>query len=171
MALGTATNFVVPPHLVSDGVPTAGTDEVQTLTTSGTVTAGTFRLSFGGFMTGTIAWNATTSVVETALNNLPSCGAGGTASVGVAVTGGAFPGTAFTVTFSGANVAKKVQPLLVLHRNDLTGGGTVVIAEQTPGVDAFGRGAPDGAQAINGQTGVLYFNAGSANLPVWNTAT
>ena len=153
------------PTLVSHGAPGNGTDEVQTLSTSGTVTAGTFRLSFQGFVTGPISWTATTVIVETALNALPSVGNGGTGLVGVVVTGGLFPGTAFTVTFSGTNVAKRALPLLILHRNDLTGGGTVVIAEDTPGVTAFGMGAAPGVQAINGVNGTLYYNNGAAGAP------
>ena len=171
MALGTATNHHVPLHLISDGVPAAGVDEVQGLTTDSTVMAGTFRLSFEGFYTGPISWTATTAILETALNDLPSVADGATGVVGVVVTGGPFPGTALVVTFSGSNVAKRALGLLVLHRNDLVGGGTVVITESTAGVNVFGRGAPDGAQALNGQTGVLYYNSGDANIPVWSTAS
>lgn len=155
------------PTLVSHGAPGNGTNEVQTLTKDGTVTAGTFRLSFQGFVSDAIPWNAGTADVETALNELASIGAGGTGLVGVVVTGGAFPGTAFTVTFSGSNVAKRALPLLILHRNDLTGGGTVAIGEGTPGVHAFGIGAARGAQAINGVNGTLYYNNGTPAQPDW----
>ena len=168
MAIAGASNYSVPSSLISDGVPTNGTNETQTLSTSGTVSAGTFRLNVGGFVSATVPWNATTAHVETALNNLASIAAGGTAAVGVAVTGGAFPGTAFTVTFSGTQVQRRAHPLLVLHRNDLIGGGTVLITEGTPGVDAFGRGvAVEGSQAINGQNGDVYFNNGTKDNPTW----
>jgi hypothetical protein len=153
------------------GAPVAGTDEVQTLTTSGTVTAGTFKLAHQGFVSAAIAWNATTAAVETALNNLASVANGGTSSVGVAVTGGAFPGTAFTVTCSGTNMAKKEQPLFVLANNSLTGGGTVVIAEGTPGVNATHRDAPKGAILIRTGDGTLYQNTGSSGAPTWGTRT
>lgn len=155
------------PTLVSHGAPSNGTDEVQSLTPSGTVTAGTFRLNFQGYVTAAIPWDASTADVETALNDLPNVAAGGTGLVGVVVTGGDFTGTALTVTFSGSNVAKRALPLLVLHRNDLTGGGTIVIAEETPGVDAFGIGAARGSQAINGVNGTVYYNNGTAGQPVW----
>ena len=159
------------PTLVSHGAPSAGVDEVQGIIKDSTVTAGTFRLSFQGFITAPISWTATTAILETALNNLPSIGNGGTGLVGVVVTGGALPGTALTITFSGSNVAKRAQPLLVLHRNDLTGGGSMTITENTAGVTVFGVGAARGSQAIDGVTGTLYYNNGSAAQPVWATVT
>lgn len=157
------------PTLVSHGAPSAGVDEVQGIVKDGTVTAGTFRLSFQGFVTAPISWTATTSILETALNALPSIGNGGTGLVGVVVTGGALPGTALVITFSGSNVAKRALPLLVLHQNDLTGDGTMAITENTAGVTVFGVGAPRGSQAINGVNGTLYYNNGSAAQPVWAT--
>jgi hypothetical protein len=155
------------PTLVSHGAPSNGVDEVQTIIKNSTVTAGTFRLSFQGFITAAISWTADTAILETALNNLPSLGAGGTGLVGVVVTGGALPGTALTITFSGSNVAKRALPLLVLHSYELTGGGSMTIAEGTAGVNAFGVGAAPGVQAINGVNGTLYYNNGNAAQPNW----
>jgi hypothetical protein len=263
------------PVAVSNGVPAVGVNEVQGLTISGTVTAGTFRLSFQGFVTDSIPWNATTAQVETALNNVASLGAGGTGVVGVVVTGtldtratlttalaganndlvytaklsgvegntisieyenpgvetptetvtvtagtaikvvlrsvtgvlstaaqvqtaiqghaaanalvsianaagnngtGAVidmnavnltGGAGMNVTFSGSQVARKAQGLLLLHANDLVGGGTVVITESTAGVTVFGRGLAPGAQVINGVNGTLYYNSGTAEQPAW----
>ena len=153
---------------VSNGNPTAGVDEVQGLTTSGTVTSGTFKLSFQGFVTPALSWTATTSIIETALNNLKSIGAGGTGLVGVVVTGGAFPGTALVVTFSGTNVAKTNQGMITLHSNDLVGGGTVVITESTAGVTVFGRGLAPGSQVLNGAAGTVFANTGTALQPIWS---
>jgi hypothetical protein len=155
------------PTLVSHGAPNNGVDEVQGIVKNSTVTAGTFRLSFQGFVTGPIAWTADTAILETALNALPSIAHGGTGVVGVVVTGGPLPGTALVVTFSGSQVAKRAQPLLVLHRNDLTGGGTMAITESTAGVTVFGAGAAPGTQAINGVNGTLYYNNGTAAQPNW----
>lgn len=166
--MATSTGYW-PTERISDGAPGNGTDEVQTIIKDSTVTGGTFRLSFQGFVTAEIAWDAGTAAVETALNNLPSIAAGGTAVVGVAVTGGALPGTTMTITFSGSNVAKKALPMLVLHLNSLTGGGSMTLAEGTPGVDVFGRGLTDGTQVINGVNGAIYYNNGTAHLPVWAT--
>src|SRR5262245_26036170 len=129
------------PYEVS-GAPVAGNNEIQTIVGNSTITAGTFRLSFGGEVTADIPWNAPTSQVETALNNLRSIAAGGTATLGVAVTGGALPGTLMTLTFSGANVVQNAgAPLLVLSNNSLTGGGSITIARTQTAVAATARGA------------------------------
>jgi hypothetical protein len=146
--------------------PVAGTDEVQAIIKDGTVTAGTFRLSFQGFVTAPISWTATTAIMETALNNLPSLGAGGTGLVGVVVTGGALPGTSMVITFSGSNVSKRVQPMLVLHSASLTGGGTMAITESTPGVNPTNN-APKGALLIRTDDGTLTQNTGVAGAPTW----
>ena len=149
------------------GAPVNGTNEVQTIIKNSTVTAGTFKLSFQGFPSAVISWTADTAIMETALNNLPSIGNGGTGLVGVVVTGGPLPGTALTITFSGSNVSKKVLPLLVLHTNSLTGGGSMTIAEGTPGVDASHRSAPKGALLIRTDTGILHVNTGNGADPTW----
>jgi hypothetical protein len=143
--------------------PGTGTDEVQTVATTGTPTGGTFKLRFQGFTTGDIAYNAAAAAIDTALELLPSVGSGG-----VACAGGPLP-TGVTVTFSGANLAKKAQPLLELAENALTGGTTptVTIVESTPGVDAGGRGAAKGTQAVDLATGILYINTGTAQAPTW----
>jgi hypothetical protein len=41
------------------GTPSAGTDEVQTITFGGTPTGGTFTLTFQGVTTAAISWSAT----------------------------------------------------------------------------------------------------------------
>lgn len=159
------------PFIIS-GAPVAGTDEVQTIIKNSTVTAGTFRLSFEGFVTAEIAWDATTAGLETALNNLPSIGMGGTAAVGVAVTGGALPGTTMTITFSGTNVAKKAHGLLALHLNSLTGGGSMTIAESIAGVDATLRGKVlrGGILLRTDATANIYQQTGAdPNVPTWTT--
>ncbi len=152
------------------GAPVTGTDEVQTITANpaaGSITAGTFRLSFQGFVSAPISWSASTSILETALNNLASIAAGGTGLVGVVVTGGALPTTAMTVTFSGTNVARKELPMLVLHSNSLTGGGSFTIAEGAAGVTESHRDAPRGALLIRTDTGVLHVNTGVSGNPIW----
>lgn len=151
------------------GAPAAGTNEVQTIVGNSTVTAGTFRLSFQGIVTAPISWTATTAILETALNNLASIASGGTGLVGVVVTGGGLPGTALTITFSGTNVARKALPLLVLHSNSLTGGGSMTIAEGTPGVDATHRDAARGALLIRLDAGTLFTNtSATGGAPTWS---
>ena len=143
------------------GAQTAGTDEVQTITVTGTPTGGTFRLSFQGFVTGEIAFDADAAAVDAALEALPSIGTGN-----VTCAGGPLPGDAVTVTFAGTLV-KKALPLLVVAHNSLTGGTTptVTIAETTPGVDAALRGLPKGVMVMETSTGKLYVNSGTAYAP------
>ena len=76
-------------------VTTAYPNEVQTVTPSGTFSAGTFTLTLLGVTTGDIAWNATAATIKTALNTaLP----GNT----ITVAGGPAHTTAFTLTFPNA---------------------------------------------------------------------
>lgn len=148
------------------GAPVAGTDEVQTLTID--ATGGTFRLIFQGLVTAAIAWsnvnNTLRDNVDAALEALASIGTGGVAVAVGTMTAGV--GT-LTITFSGANLAKKAQPLIGVHRNDLTGTATLTIEETTPGVDATHRGAPKGALLQDTTNGILYINTGTAQAPTW----
>src|SRR6185436_20882238 len=90
---GFATSAVFDATTLSaDG--TGGTNEVQTVTITGTPAGGTATLTFQGSTTATIAYNAVASVVEDALEALPTIGQGN-----VRVTGGPGPGTAWVVTF------------------------------------------------------------------------
>lgn len=149
--------------LTNAGAPAAGTNEVQTITTTGVPTGGTFRLAFGGFSTAAIAHTGTAAAIDTALEALASVGAGN-----VTCAGGPLP-TGVTVTFSGTLAGQPVA-LLVVSDNSLTGGTTPApaIARTTPGVAATGRGAPTGARLINTTAGVLYINTSSnPAAPTW----
>lgn len=72
----------------------AAVDEVQTITTTGSPTGGTFTVTEEGQTTTAIAYNATAATVQTALQALSTIGAGN-----VTVTGSA--GGPYTVTFTG----------------------------------------------------------------------
>lgn len=81
-------------NVVADG---PGTNEVQTVSVTGSPTGGTFTLTYGGQTTSGIAYNASPSAVASALNGLSSIPSGG-----VTVTGSA---GSYTVTFkNGQNV-------------------------------------------------------------------
>ncbi len=109
---------------VSDEV---GTNEVQTVTITGSPTGGTFTLTWSGQTTAAIAYNAASKTVKQALEALSNIGQGD-----VKVTGSA--GGPFTVTFkgdlSGTNVAQ-----MTASGASLTGGSSpgVTIATQTAG--------------------------------------
>lgn len=145
------------------GAPVTGTDEVQTLTITGTPTGGTFRLKFGPFVTAEIAYNAAAAAVDTALEALPAIGTGG-----VVCAGGALPGTPVTITFSGAGLARRPQPLITVVNAAFTGGTNpaAAVAETTPGVAETGIGAPKGALLTDTDNGILYINTGTAENPV-----
>lgn len=102
-----AVNLLVTGAQTKDGsswgvgpynvVASAGTDEVQTVTITGTPTGGTFTLTFDGEETAAIAYNATAAAVKSALEALSNINEGDIASV----TGGPGPGTPYVVTFGG----------------------------------------------------------------------
>ena len=83
------------------GAPANGTDEVQTLTPSAAPASGSFKLKLDGWTTTALAYNASAAAVQAALNALPNIGTSGVAVTLASETG------VYTVTFSGANVAKR----------------------------------------------------------------
>jgi Phage tail tube protein len=107
----------------------AGTTEVQTITTTGTPAGGTFTLTYRGSTTAPIAFNAAAAAVDTALELLPTIGAGN-----VVCAGGPLP-TGVTVTFSGGTLATQSIRPITANASGLTGGTnpTVVVTETTPG--------------------------------------
>lgn len=117
----------------SASTSSAGTNEVQSLTTTGTPTGGTFTLTFRGQTTAPIAFNAAAAAVQSALVALTQIGAGG-----VTCTGTTLP-AAITITFSSALAATNV-PQLTATSTLLTGGTTptAVVATTTPGIGLIG---------------------------------
>lgn len=114
--------FVSDPVFVD-----AGTNEVQTVSITGTPTGGTFTLTFDGQTTAAIAYNANAAAVQSALLALSNLDTGD-----VAVTG---TNPDFTVTFGGdyadTNVAQ-----MTADGSGLTGGTTpgVTVATETGGM-------------------------------------
>lgn len=100
-------------------------NEVQTINL-GSATAGTITITFAGQTTAAIAFNATASAVQTALEALSNIAPGD-----VTVTGGPLPG-AITLTFGGAYAGVNVAQVTVTPTG-LTG-GTVTVATTTEGV-------------------------------------
>lgn len=105
---------------------TGGVSEVQTVTITGSPTAGTFTLTLAGQTTAPIQFNATAAAVASAVAALSNVGTGN-----VTGTGGPLPATAVTLTFSGAlgNIAT------MTATSSLTGGTTpaVTVAATTEG--------------------------------------
>jgi hypothetical protein len=123
-----ATCSITERPLQGAPVPVAGTDEVQTVTITGTPTGGTFTLTFNSQTTSAIAYNATASAVQTALEALSNVAPGD-----VTCAGGPLPGTPVTVTFGGAYDGANVPQMTAT--GTFTGGTSpaVAVTTTTPG--------------------------------------
>lgn len=104
----------------------AGTDEVQTITFSGTPTSGAFKLQFDGETTASINWDDAAGDIQTALNAL--------AGLSAVTASGSFA-AGFVVTFAGVD-GKQPQVSMASTDNTLDDGGavTITITETTPGI-------------------------------------
>lgn len=149
---------VGPQSIGLAGVPSSGTDEVQTLTV--TATGGTFRVAYDGYWTADLAEDISAANLQVALRALLSIN-----GANVTATGDA--GGPFTITFI-AGLGKLNVPAIVTDGALLTGGAaTAVIVVTTPGVTASGRGRPTGTRLTDTVNGVDYVNTGTALAPVW----
>jgi len=116
-AVDTATGVVT--------ISAIGVNEVQTVTVSGSVSAGTFVIRVGDIATGPIAYNANQSAIQSALDS-----AFGTNGVVVAGTL-----ASFTLTFSGTGYAQTDVPMAVIDCAGLTAGTKILVEQTTQGVD------------------------------------
>jgi flagellar hook protein FlgE len=91
-------------------------NEVQTIALTGAPTGGTFTLTYAGQTTAALNYNSTAAQIDTALEALSNIGVGD-----VTCAGGALPGTAVTVTFTGA-LADTDAALMTIDTSGLTGG-------------------------------------------------
>jgi hypothetical protein len=151
------------------GAPSAGTNEVQTLTIGGTPTGGTFILGFEGRSTGAITWNATNATLLASMVTALDA-AYGTGSV-VPTAGTLTAGIGTILLTFGANYARRAVPTMTVVQNALTGTSpTLAIVETTPGVDATARGYGPGAMLLDITNSKLYVNTGTALSPTWVVA-
>lgn len=147
------------------GAPSAGTNEVQTLTIGGTPTAGTFTLTLDGITTAAITWSATNATLLADINAKTDAKWGTSAIVATAGTLTAGIGT-ILLTFSGGNMARRAVNTMT-PTNSLTGTSpTLANVETTPGVDATARGARLGALLTDLTNGILYI-ATATNPPTF----
>lgn len=122
-----------------------GVNAQQSVTIGGSPTGGTFTLTFGGQTTSAIAYNASASTVQTALQALSTIGAGN-----ATVTGAA--GGPWTVTFTGT-LGNAAQTLMTASGASLTPSGSVTVANVTTG------STPPTVTPVHTTTGVLPINA------------
>ena len=153
-------------RIVDDFCATPGTNEVQTVTVTGTPTGGTYRLTVFGQTTDPIAYNASNATLQGLLDALDAFAPGD-----VVVSGTA---TARVLTFGGQYAAEDV-PQVTATSIALTGGTapTVTTATTTPGVrtpkvvDGFGTGGvvgfnPFALYAIRSCSGPADYNRAAA---------
>lgn len=111
------------PTLINDVVRTAttSTSEQQTITITGTPTGGTYTLTFKGYSTTALAYNATAADVVAALVLLGTIG-----TAGVTGSGGPGPGTPIVITFAN-QLGGQAVPLMTAA-GAFTGGTSPAIA-------------------------------------------
>jgi len=127
----TRTQAAQDSKIKVDGFPSASAvSEVQQIGHTPAVTSGTFTLSYGGYTTASINYDATTAEIQTALEALPSVNTGD-----IAVSGDALNVTG-TLTFTFADTLGDVSNILVDSSNLSR---TLTVTEQTEGVDAWIR--------------------------------
>lgn len=116
-------------QIIEDAITlTPGTAEVQTLSKTGTVSSGTFTVSFMGETTTALAYDISNADLLTALLVLPNLATGD-----VTLGGGPVNTTPVTITFGGQYASANV-PLMTVNSASLVGGGSYGIVETTPGV-------------------------------------
>jgi hypothetical protein len=125
----------------------AGTNEVQTVTPSGTISGGTYTITAPGKgTTAALAYNANAAAVQAALEAIPGIGAGN-----VTVTGGPLSSGALVITFVGV-AGGQDQAMLTIATGSLTGSTPgASVAQTTQGV----AGATDGRQTSTNIVGLL----------------
>ena len=117
-------------------ITSAAVNATQTITPSGTISGGTFTLTYNGQTTVALAYNSTAAQITTALENLPNIGPGN-----VLCSGSALPGGTITITFQ--NLLGGIPTTLITYTNSLTGSSPVLtVAAATTG-SCSRRGSPE----------------------------
>jgi hypothetical protein len=113
-----------------NGTYTAGTNEVQTLTKTGTISGGTWPLSWEGYtFSAGFAHNAAVATVQAAIDAQVGSG-------NITVGGNPLSTGNMTFTFVGDFAARNVAAL-TFSTASLTGGGSVAHSTSTPGVEGY----------------------------------
>lgn len=100
------------------GALTTMTDEVEAITATGTVTGGTYTITYAGQTTAAIAYNATAAAIQAALEALSNLAPGD-----VFVTGGPLPANRVHIRFAGTLAGTNVAEITISSLG-LTGGGS-----------------------------------------------
>lgn len=112
---------------VDEGTLTTKSNEEQAITKSGTVTAGTFTITYSAQTTAAIDFDATAAEIQTALEALSNIAPGD-----VVVSGGPISTAPIVIVFQGT-LAGVNQAQVTVDSSSLTGGGTYVPSTLTAG--------------------------------------
>jgi flagellar hook-associated protein 2 len=125
----TRTQIAQDSKVKVDGFPSSSAvAEVQQITHASAITSGTFTLSYGGYTTSAIAYNASISDIQAAIDAIPSVQPGD-----ITVSGETLD-TNGNLTFTFKNTLGDVSTILI----DSSGlSGSLAVAEQTKGVDEW----------------------------------
>ena len=149
------------PMLSLAGAPTSGRNEIQRLTPGGTISAGTYKVTFEGQQTAAIAWDATAALVQAALEDLSNVAVGD-----VIVSGGPTQTAFLTIQFT-KNLGG-IDRTQVSVQSSLTGTNpTLSPSTPTAGILGSFRGAQPGCLLQDTTNGILYRNTGTSAAPVW----
>ena len=119
--------FLISSQPITIQTNGAGTIGVQDISLSGSPTGGTLALAYQGQVTAPIAYNASSSTIQTALRALSTIG-----GTNVTCTGGPLGSAAVVCTFSGSLVNETV-PLITANIAGLTGGTPVITIANASG--------------------------------------
>jgi hypothetical protein len=147
---GTNLTGTTPGITVATGTAGSGTtNELQTVAASGTVSGGTFTVTYAGQTTSALAYNVSPADMQTALEALSNLDPGD-----VTVTGTA--GVVYLLRFGGTKAGTDVAAVTITNTG-ITGGGSYVVATAsagaagTPGImTAYDATATTGGQVPKG---------------------
>jgi hypothetical protein len=144
IAIRLARNLSLLAGQILSEYSAAATNEVQTLTPSGTISGGTYRLTFESQQCAALAFNANAPAIQAALEALSTVGEGN-----VRVTGGPISSGVVTIEFIGDLANMDVGAITV--QSSLTGSTpAVAVAEATKGSGGPGTFGPYTNGASNG---------------------
>ena len=141
---------------VDGGTPWA----TQTVTFTGTPTAGTFTLTYLGQTTSALAFNVAAAAVQTAMQALSTVGTGN-----CTVAGGPAPGTPLTFTFSGSAVPK----ILAYGTTGLMSANPAALTPTTTIAVTATNGLNRTVAFTNGNTTAPATNIGNVTVPADGT--
>jgi len=158
--------------LTITGTVTDGVNAKQTLTADADAGIGSFTITFDSVKTAAIAWNATAAGVQAALEAHASIGSGNVSVTGGPVNDHTKP---LVVEFIGALAGMPIGALSITDDATLLDGPEGSAVTITPTVDTVtgvvgtARGLPvDTLIWKSDGVGIMYYNSGTSNVPVWN---